>query len=137
NVTLGRIHVLAPNTKKWGDRVMAAEAHGRETGVRNARDSQLRSKFSVIGDVVLVLKTVVSHGEFVHAPAADRPRMCDANLWAAHNLLFDGVDRLSGERQERPAAVPVIPVPVIPSKGPPQLLLAGKNMVDLARVGVP
>src|ERR1700746_4126231 len=42
NVTLGRVHVLAPNAKKWGDRIMAAEAHGRETVVRNSRNSKLR-----------------------------------------------------------------------------------------------
>ena len=99
---------------------MAAETHGREAIVGNTRNSQLRSELGIIRDVVPVLKTVVSHREFINAAAADRPRMGDANLWAAYNLPLHGINRLSGEGQERSAAVPVISVPVIPGKRPPR-----------------
>ena len=100
NVTLRWVHVLATNTKKWGYRIVAAEAPGRKTVVWNARNPQLWREFSVISDVVFVLKAVVSHGKFVHAAAADCPRVSDAHLWTTHNLSLDGVDRLAGERQE-------------------------------------
>ena len=136
NVTLGRVNVLAPNAEEWRYRIMTAEAHGRETVVGNARDSQLRSEFGVIGDVVLVLKTVVPHGEFIDAAAADRPGVGNAHLGSAHNLPLDRVNWLSGEGQESPAAVPVVPVSVIPGKGPPQLLLAGKHVIDFGGVCV-
>src|SRR5438445_518750 len=83
NVTLRRVHVLAPNAKKWSNRNVAAEAHGRETVVGNTCNSQLWREFSVIGDVILVLKSVVSNREFIHAAAADRPCMGDAHLRTA------------------------------------------------------
>ena len=111
---------------------MAAELHGRKTVVGNAGDPQLRCKLRIVSNVVLVLKTVIAYRKFVHATAVDRPCVGDANLWTTHNLTFDGIDRLTGEWQERAAIIPVIPVSVIPSEGPPQLLLAGKNVVDLA-----
>ena len=137
NVTLGRVDVLAPNAEERSNLNMAAEFHGREAVVGNARNSQLRSEFGVIGDVVLVLKTVVAHREFIHAAAADRPCMGDAHLRTTHDLSLNGVDRLSGKGQECPAVVPVIPVSLIPSKGPPKLLPAREDVIDFAGIRIP
>src|SRR6266851_715182 len=63
--------------------------------------------------------------------------MSDTYLWTTHDLSLNGVDRLSGERQERPAIVPVVPIPVIPSKGSPQFLLTGQNVIDFAGIRIP
>ena len=82
------------------------------------------------------MKTIVPHREFIDAATADGPGVRDAHLGTSHDLPLDRVDRLSGERLERPAVVPVIPVPVIPGKRPPQLLLAGEHVIDFGRVCV-
>src|SRR5690349_8000253 len=137
NVTLGRVNILATNAEEWRYGIMATKAHGREAIVGNARNSQLRSEFGVIGDVVLVLKTVVAHGKFIHAAAADRPCMGYAHLWTAHDLSLDGVDWLSREGQECPTIIPVITVSIIPGKGSPQLLFAGQNVINLGGISVP
>ena len=116
---------------------MAAELHGRKTVVGNAGDPQLRCKLRIVSNVVLVLKTVIAYRKFVHATAVDRPCVGDANLWTTHNLTFDGIDRLTGEWQERAAIIPVIPVSVIPRKGAPDLLLRCENVIDFGGVCVP
>src|SRR5207248_4132062 len=116
---------------------MTAEMNRREAIIRKARNAELRRECSVVGDVVLVLKTVITNGKFIHAAGADRPCVGYAHLGTAHDLSLDGVDRLSGEWQECSIAVPIVSVSIIPSKGSPNLLLAGKDVIDLGGVCVP
>jgi len=108
-----------------------------ETVVWKAGNSELRCKLGIIGDVVLVLKAIVAYREFIHAAGVDRPCVGYAHLGTAHDLSLDGVDRLSGEWQECSIAVPIVSVSIIPSKGSPNLLLAGKDVIDLGGVCVP
>src|SRR5215467_5862823 len=115
---------------------MAAKADGRKAIIRNAGDSKLLRKVSVVGDVVLVLKAIVPNRELIDAAATDRPRMRYAHLRAANNLPFDRINGLAREGRET-SAVPVEAVPVIPGERAPKLLLAGENVIDFAGVSVP
>ena len=98
---------------------MSGEAQRGETVIGNAGNTQLRSDLGIVGNVIHVVETVVTHGKLVHAAAADGPGMRDANLRTTNGLALHGVHRLPGERREGPAVVPVVAISMIPSKGSP------------------
>src|SRR2546427_2224379 len=137
DVTFWRIVVFAADAQrswKTGE-ARVPKPDGRKAVVRNAGNAQLRSELGVFGDVVFVLETVVSDGEFVDHARVDGPEVREANLGAADELALDRIDGLSGERREA-SAVAVEAVTFVPCERAGELLIGGQHMINLPCVGI-
>src|SRR5271157_1744282 len=111
-VALRGVRVMASHTDpadKLHTRITVAERHAWQASIGNTRNPHLRCEFGVIGDVVGVLKAVVTQREDIHRMLIDRPGVLEAYLRSSHFLLLVGVDGLSRERWEG-RAVAVVPV---------------------------